>query len=193
MRAAILLPYLLLLSAGGGALFRLRGSSRFQAVTGRGVTTARLLWATYLAGCAWLVDNGSAAAWSGGLYLTWLPGWGERPNDWSWSGPLLTLLPALLLALWLGAVGAWWGSLGVQTAGEVARHSARGLLWVAPAALLLFLAGLGAPWPLLAVGALCGPVYLVCRLWRPWYAVEAGEWAFGGMLAAALLFSVALT
>ena len=65
--------------------------------------------------------------------------------------------------------------------------------WVGPAAALLVLAGLGSPLPLVAAGALCGPVYLACRLLWPWYGVEAAEWAWGGAIAAALLGACAFS
>lgn len=146
------------------ALFRLRGSSTWFEWTGRGATSIRLLWAFVSAGAAWLV-----------------------------SGHLEVLTAALLgLGLWLGCILPWWGSLGVRDAWEVAKHSARGLVWVAPAAAALAGLQLGPFWPLLLVGALCGPVYLANRLAWPGYAVQGAEWMWGGMIAAALLLSVQL-
>lgn len=186
MKAVLLGSCVLIFAAGGAALFRLRGSGSFWQATGRGATTARWLWAGYLALCAWLVDDGTEHDWSAGVYLSLL-----EPEPWAWSRPMPVLVLALATALWLGCVAGWWRSLGVRSAWEVAKHSARGVLWTGPAAMVLVLSGLGSPWPLLLAGALCGPIYLAARLVWPWYAVPAGEWAFGGAVSAALLFGVA--
>jgi hypothetical protein len=144
-------------------LFRLRGSETWAAWTGMGATSIRLLWAGASALAAWTVGEAVGA----GLAL------------------------ALAAALWLGCILPWWDSLGVRTAAEVARHSARGLVWTGPAAAVLALSGAGLAWPLLAVGALCGPVYLACRRLDADYAVQGAEWVWGAMIAAALLLSVA--
>ncbi len=143
------------------AMFRLRGSSTWAEWTGRGATSARLAWATLSALAAWSV---------------------APQQEW-------TLPAALAVALWLGCIPAWWGSLGVRTGREVAVHSLRGLVWTGPAALVVILHG-GVGWPLLLVGLLAGPVYLACRLARPTYAVQGAEWLWGGLIAAALLLSV---
>lgn len=143
------------------AMFRLRGSSTWAEWTGRGATSARLAWALLSA----------LAVWTVAPHLEW------------------TVIAMLAVALWLGCLPAWWGSLGVRTVAEVALHSLRGLVWTAPAALVVFLHS-ELWWPLLLAGVLCGPVYLACRLARPTYAVQGAEWTWGGMIAAALLLSI---
>lgn len=172
-----LTAWILVLVVIGAGLFRLRGSSSWEAWTGRGVGSARWLWAAFLGVSAWLVDNGSAGAWA-------------------WGFPVPVVLPALIVALWAGSIGAWWGSLDMGTrdhtlSRDLLMHSLRGVVWTAFAAALVASLDLASPWPLLAAGALCGPIYAASwRLW-PGYAVQGGEWGFGAAVAAALLFSVA--
>lgn len=159
----------------GAALFRLRGSSSWQEWTGRGLTSIRLLWAGYLALAAYALDDGTDADWMHGA-----------------------LVVALVLALWLGSIFGWWRSLDMGShegtaARDVVMHSLRGLVWTGPAALLVWLAGLAAPWPLILAGALCGPIYWTARKLSASYAVQGGEWGFGFAVASALLFSVAFS
>lgn len=181
--------------AGGAALFRLRGSETWREWTGRGLGSIRWLWAAYVGTCAWLLDNGSSARWACGLYVSVV-----QSADWyrTWSVPIL--LPSLIAALWFGcAIGPWWGSLDMGTDRgsvwrDLAMHSLRGVLWVAPAAAVLAVWGLGSPWPLLAVGLACGPVYLACwRLWPARRPIQRAEWSWGGLISAALLCSVAFS
>lgn len=161
------------LSAGGAGLFRLRGSETWHEWTGRGATSIRAVLAAYLALAAWLADNGTAAAWSGA------------------TAPFPLWLFVLALAIWLGCIAGWWHSLGVASASEVARHSARGLLFVIFGAAVLGMSGLGTPWPLMVAGASCGPIYLAVRLLRPSYAIPGAEFVFGGVFSLALLGGVA--
>ena len=95
----------------GGAAFRLRGAAIFEQWTGRGATTARLMWGAVLA----------LVAVCGGL---WWP-----------------LAPAVVLAAWLGAIPGWWGSLRLADAHQYAMHFARGIVWVLPLAVLFDVAG----------------------------------------------------
>lgn len=95
----------------GGAAFWLRGSAVFAEWTGRGATTARLMWGAALALVAVL----------GGLW--WL------------------LAPAVVVAAWLGAIPGWWDSLRLADARQYALHFFRGLLWVFPLAALFEVAG----------------------------------------------------
>lgn len=164
MVSGVVIAACALLAAGGAALFRLRGSEAFEQWTGRGATTSRLLWAAYLALAAWLMDG-------------------------AWSAQALAAV-GLAAALWLGSIAGWWKSLDMGThegtfAHDLALHSFRGVLWTGPAAMVVVLSGMGTPWPLLVVGALCGPIYAVCRV------TERAEWVFGGGIAAALLGGVA--
>lgn len=150
-----------ILTLGGAALFRLRGSVLWSQWTGRGATTIRLIWAAYLAGAAWLC----------GL-------------EWQYA---LALLPAF----WLGSILPWWGSLDMTTWQDFVMHSLRGALWTLPAAWVLLFAGdnVGSG-ALLATGWSCGVIYLACWKWFPKTATETAEWIFGGSIAGALLFFV---
>lgn len=107
----------------GGAAFRLRGAALFEQWTGRGATSARLMWGAALALVAVL----------GGL---WWP-----------------LAPAVVLAAWLGAIPGWWGSLRLETPHQYAMHFARGIVWVLPLAVLFETAGLAGAVVLLSSAA----------------------------------------
>lgn len=150
---------ILLLAAG----FRLRGDAAFHRWTGRGATTARLV--------AWALPVGLSGF---ALGLGW------------WS-------LVLGVAAWAGSLLGWWGSLdlGRQFGGfwrDFALHSARGVMWTAPMAAVLFVAG-GAWWWLLAAGALCGALYEAgYRAW-PARGTEVGEGLFGGAIGAALVLA----
>lgn len=156
---------IILLTIGGAALFRVRGSSSWHEWTGRGATSIRLLWAAYL---------GTAAAALG------LSPW---------------LAAAVGFACFLGSVWPWWGSLDMgRNEGTLWRdmgmHSLRGLLWTAPPAAVLWGSGSGSPWLLLLAGAACGPIYAAA--WRL-HAKRAGplaEWLFGAAYAAGLLTTI---
>lgn len=95
----------------GGAGFRIRGWSGFDKLTGRGATTARIVWGGVLALIALL----------GGL---WWP-----------------LAPAVVLAGWLGCVPGWWGALEPKTPQQYALHALRGFVWVLPLAIIFEAAG----------------------------------------------------
>jgi hypothetical protein len=152
----------------GAAGFRLRGSAAFERITGRGATTARLVcWAVPVALVAWT----SVEAWAAAI---------------------------LAAALYLGAVPGWWRSLSLGRnprdgawLDAAARHTARGLVWAAPAAAVV--GGLGGAWwgVLLAGAAVVAPYEAGWRL-APDHAVEVGEAGFGAMLAAAIVASLPL-
>lgn len=152
-----------LLTAGGAAIFRLRGSSLWHEWTGRGATTIRLIWGTYLGAVAFIV---APLAW-------WVP-------------------PALAVAFWLGTIGPWWGSLDLgRNEGSFARdfvlHTLRGFLWTLPAAAVLwFVVGWDAGW-LLVAGGLCGVIYAISGRVYAARATENAEWAFGAAITASLL------
>lgn len=149
----------------GGALFRMRGAAIFERVTGRGKTTADAVWAAGLAALA-------------------MPGWWQ-------AAPLA-------FAFWLGGRAGWWRSLTLgrnPMDGPVWRqwalHTARGLLWTAPAAALAWWMGASA-WPLLLAGLACAPAYEagwrlegVARLG----GTEWGECFFGAAIGAALVLT----
>lgn len=150
------------LIAGGAALFRLRGSEEWARWTGRGATSIRLIWAAYLSLCAW---------WVGDL-------------DW-WIA--LALFPAF----WLGAILPWWKSLDMGRRDgtfwrDFTLHTARGVLWTAPASAVLFGSPTSSIW-LLCAGLACGVVYAVSWALRTKNQVEAAEWMFGLLIASALL------
>lgn len=153
----------------GGAGFWLRGAAVLQRITGRGATTARIVaWAAPLALLCWAV--------------TLLPWW--------WC-------VAIGVALWLGCLPGWWGSLdmgrnGGSWARDFALHTLRGVVWVAPVAAVLAAAGAAWWWPLLA-GMTCGVAYEIGWRLRPLgdarrpAATEIGELIFGAAVGAALI------
>lgn len=149
--------------------FRLRGWGGFERITGRGATTARIVCWAIPCGLAWWALSG-APAWSA---------------------------LAMGVAAWLGAIAPWWGSLdlGRQYGGwgrDVLMHSARGVLWTLPMAVVTW--WFEAPsWPwLLAAGVLCGLIYEVgyrladAARGRLGGGTEIGEVMFGAAIGAAL-------
>jgi len=150
----------------GGVGFRLRGSAWVSLVTGRGATTARILcWAMPLAALAWVCG------------LVW------------WGAVLLAL------GLWAGCLAPWWDSLDLgrvdgALARDLAMHAARGVLWAAPAALALLIAGAGLWWIPLAASLACTPAYALGWAVVPARATEVGEVLFGAALGAAVLVAV---
>lgn len=150
----------------GAAGFWLRGSALFHRVTGCGATTARIVcWSLPLAALAWV--------------MTPLPLW--------WCA-------ALAAALWAGSLLGWWGSIDLgrhegEWRADFIAHTARGLLWAAPAGLVLIFAG-GMGWPLWIAGLLCGAAYEVGWRAYPARATEIGEGLFGAMIGAALAFGL---
>ena len=156
----------------GAGLFRLRGSSHFEAWTGRGKTTADAVWALGL---------------SLPLPLFGLP--------WAW-------VPAMLVVLWLGGRLPWWKSIdmgrnpldGTTPAQDWLMQSLRGVLWVAGAAAVVWWLG-GAWWLVVVAGLSCSVCYEIGWRVNPdfRYSVEAteiGEVVFGFVIAAALAYSV---
>lgn len=150
-----------------GALgFWLRGSAVFERLTGRGATTARIVaWAMPLSALAWLLT----------------------PLGW-WCVPLA-------VALWLGALPGWWGTLDLgrmegDWPQDFVLHTARGVVWMAPAAGVLAMAG-AAWWLPLVAGLTCGAVYEIG--WRAWpaRATEIGELLFGAACGAAVIAGAA--
>ena len=149
----------------GAMLFRMRGAAGFQRVTGRGKTTADAAWAVVMAAI---------------------------------TGPGLWQMLALAGALWLGGRPGWWRSLTLgrstsdgSTAAQWMRHTARGVLWVAPAAALAWWLG-ASPWPLLVAGLLCAPAYEAgwrADGWQHLGGTEWGELLFGATIGAALVIA----
>lgn len=151
----------------GAAGFWLRGAAWFAQITGRGATTARL--------AAWALPMGLASA-----LLT------------EWYNAV-----AIAAGLYLGTLAGWWGSLDLgRREGEWLRdfvlHTARGLLWTLPAAIVCAVAALDIAnaVPLIAAGLLCGVLYEVGWRAYPPRATEIGEAAFGGAIGAALYLSL---
>jgi hypothetical protein len=150
-------------AAVGALLFRMRGAALFQRITGRGKTTADVVYAAGLAAMA-------------------MPGW--------WQAL------ALAVALWLGGRLGWWRTLTLGRNPEDGPawrqwllHTARGVLWTAPAAALAWWCG-ASPWALLLAGLLCAPAYEVG--WRldgraGLGGTEWGELFFGAVIGLALV------
>jgi len=152
----------------GAMLFRMRGAAGFQRITGRGKTTAD-------------------AAWSCAMAAITVP------------DPLGML--AIAAALWVGGRPGWWQSITLgrsEADGSLAeqwvRHTARGVLWTAPAALVA--AWLGAsPWPLLVPGLLCAPAYEAGWRLTGRFSIGGTEWGelfFGAAIGAALVVTFRL-
>jgi hypothetical protein len=170
----LLILFVILTAVTSAVLNRLRGGW-----TGNlpfGATTARMIWAT---GCTALF-----------LPAAWVL------NMWSWW---LMLLP---VALWLGTVVGWQGSLDLGR-NEGARWrdfgvmTARGLLWTAPAAALLSWVFWPSPaWPLLVAGLACAVCYELAwhmpKTWKPPFAAgpEMGEVLFGAVVGTGLALSL---
>ena len=158
----------------GASSFWLRGSAKFEQLTGRGKTTGDLVWAALL----------GAFAMVGGL-------------PWEWS-------LALVAAFFAGGRLPWWGSLDMGTMAhswgrDLVVHSARGLLWTLAAGLVMWFAGGG--WQavvLAASGLLAGPAWALGFQLRPPgktsqgfpNATEVGELVFGGIIGVALALAV---
>jgi hypothetical protein len=163
-----MLMEVIIFAAIGAALFRLRGSESFERVTGRGKTTADAVYAVGLAL----------------LFALTMPWWGVL---------------ALALALWLGGRPGWWKSLSLgrnpsdgSVSAQFARHTLRGVVWTAPAAVIAFALG-ASPIPLVLVGAACALVYEVgYRLsdrggvFGRLGGTEWGELFFGAMIGVGL-------
>jgi hypothetical protein len=154
----------------GAVLFRLRGAEIFYRVTGRGKTTADAAWAVLLA-----VPTLGVVRWEASV--------------------------AFAVAFWLGARLGWWKSLTLgrnESDGpawaQYARHTARGVLWTLPAALVAYAFGMS-PIPLLVAGACCTVAYEAgWRLsdvlhWRIG-GTEWGEIFFGALIALAIVLTI---
>jgi hypothetical protein len=152
-------------AAVGALLFRMRGAALFQRITGRGKTTGDAVYAAGLAAIA-------------------MPGW--------WQAL------ALAVALWLGGRLGWWRTLTLGRNPEDGPvwqqwllHTARGVLWTAPAAALAWWLGCS-PFALLLAGLLCAPAYEAG--WRldgrgGLGGTEWGECFFGAAIGLALVFT----
>jgi len=157
----------------GAMLFRLRGSSAFERWTGRGATTARIVWAAGMAGVAHL----AGATWQEAA--------------------------ALGAGLFVGCIQPWWQSLSLgdnaadgATVGQYLRHGLRGLWWTLPAALAVaaYASAIGLPeWRpaaiLAAAGLACVPAYQIGKWSWPGRATEVGEVLFGGAIGAAVVLA----
>lgn len=159
----------------GAFMFWLRGSATFEQITGRGKTTGDLVWAVSMAGLA-------------------------APLYWNSSG-LLGAFALLTLAFFLGGRLPWWRSLSMGRNprdsyfwGAFARHTVRGLFWVAPAAFAVGILG-GDPSSLLAAGLTAG--FCWEGGWRikesgslvGFEATELGELYFGMAIGAGIYFA----
>lgn len=153
----------------GGGAFRLRGWSGFARLTGRGATTARLMWAIVMGAFAVAVG----AAWP--------------------------VASAVAVGLFLGSTLPWWQSITLgrdsrdgPAAWQYLRHAARGVLWTAPAAAMAAGAAIlvGMPWHpwawLALAGLACVPAYDAGWRLRPVSATEIGEVLFGAVIGAAV-------
>lgn len=172
----IWLPVYLIYCIVGGFLFWLRGSAVFEQITGRGKTTADLVWATGMAMLA-------------------------SPLYWNSSTPL-GAFALLTLAFFLGGRLPWWRSLSMGRNpadgyfwNAFARHTARGLFWVAPAAFAIGILG-GNPLSLLVAGLFAGVLWEAG--WRVkengglfnFEATEIGELYFGLMIGGAIFWAL---
>ena len=149
----------------GALLFRMRGAALFRRIIGRGKTTGDAVYAVGLAAVA-------------------LPDW--------WQ------VLALVVALWLGGRLGWWRSLTLgrnPADGPVwqqwALHTARGVLWTLPAAVVAWWWG-ASPWPLLLAGLACAPAYEAGWRLDGRFGLGGTEWGecfFGAAIGAALVFT----
>ena len=159
----------------GAFMFWLRGSATFEQITGRGKTTGDLVWAISMALLA-------------------------APLYWNSSGSL-GAFALLTLTFFLGGRLPWWRSLSMGRNprdgyfwGAFARHTVRGLFWVAPAAFAVGILG-GNPSGLLVAGLMTGLMWEVG--WRlkergdnfNFEATEIGEIYFGGLIGAGIYFA----
>ena len=111
-------------------------------------------------------------------------------------------LVGLPVALWLGTIMGWQGSLDLGRNEhtywrDFAVMTARGLLWTMPSALFLswvFWSSVAwwVSWPLFVTGAACALLYELAwhmpKTWRSPFAAgpEMGEWFFGAAMGLAL-------
>lgn len=155
--------YVMLMTVLGAGLFWLRGSATFEQVVGRGKTTADTMWALGLA-----VPTA--------LYIPWYYAGG------------------LLAALFLGGRAPWWKSIDMGRnqsyydnttyMQDIVMQTIRGVLWVLPAAILLWFISGWYTLMLMAAGLMAGPAYelgwqLNPQNYRRPHATEIGELVFG--------------
>ena len=157
-----------LLGAIVGAIgFRLRGSSWFEEVTGRGATTARIV--------CWAIPMGA-------LSLTNVP--------WQYSF-------LVGLGFFLGAIAGWWGCLDLgRNEGSAARDYIvmffRGILWTLPPTIVVYPFDATAGAAMLIAGALCPVAYTIgwlvpSKIPNLRQGPELGEFIFGGMIGACVV------
>lgn len=152
----------------GGFGFWLRGAARFFEITGRGATTSRI--------AAWAIPMG---------LLAWL------------SGASPAVSAALGVAMWVGCLAPWCGSIDLGRVDgtwgrDALRQAARGLLWTLPAGLVLVAAGSPIGGLVVALSGLAAlPAYEVGWLIRPVGssapgATEVGEFLTGAAVGLTL-------
>lgn len=139
-------------------------------------------WAIYLAGMSWVLDNGLPSHWSGGFYITLVPGVVKWSGEWRGSQPIPTYAIVLGLALWAS----------YRLTGYLTRLPCWGLLTL-PVAVFLAVTGLGSPLPILVVGALTPAVGLLAARIMPDRRAEAGDIVFGALFAGVLMSSAAFS
>jgi hypothetical protein len=163
--------------AVSAGMFWLRGSAVFEQITGRGKTTGDLVWAV------------SMALLAAPLY---------------WNNPTSPIgaFALLTFAFFLGGRLPWWRSLSMGRDprdgsfwGAFARHTVRGLFWVAPAAFVFGILGTN-PMGLLLAGLQAG--FWWEAGWRMTEsdkkirlgATELGEIFFGAAIGGAIFGTV---
>lgn len=157
----------ILIGALVGAIgFRIRGSSEFRKWTGRGATTARIV--------CWAIPMSIVSL-------------NHVPIEYAWM---------MTIAFFLGAVPGWCGCLDLgRDDGKVFQDylvmTARGILWVIPAALVMSFFNQYTSTYMLIAGVLCPLAYTVG--WITESSIpnlrrgpELGEFIFGGLIGASL-------
>lgn len=159
---------MILLGALIGALgFRLRGSALFEQWTGRGATTARVV--------CWAIPVAI-------LSLVNVP---------------VLYAPLIGLAIFLGAVPGWYGSLDLgRDDGNATKDyvimTVRGFVWTAPAAYVMSMFSIESAIALVIAGLMCPLAYTA-----GWYipskvnharqGAEVGELIFGALVGMAVM------
>lgn len=151
----------------GAVGFRLRGSALFEEITGRGITTARIV--------CWAIPMGL-------LSLLHVP----------WQAAILTGL-----GFYLGSIFAWWGCLDLgRDDGRVVRDYIvmflRGLVWTIPPALVVYQFDPTVGIILGLSGGLCPLAYTIgwntpSKAPNLTQGTAIGEFIFGGIVGAALV------
>lgn len=159
---------MILLGALIGALgFRLRGSALFEQWTGRGATTARIV--------CWAIPIAI-------LSLVNVP---------------ILYAPLIGLAIFLGAIPGWYGSLDLgRDDGHATKDyvimTVRGLAWTAPAAYVMSMFSIESAVALVIAGLMCPLAYtagwyIPSRVNHARQGPEVGELIFGSLVGMAVM------